>query len=234
MPLGVFLSPSVFFDVIEFFPIEHLNVKSSNINLLLLIILIKLFLANMFNSQLVIYNHPILYKILLEINTDLNTNFDLTYIKNLNDINKYIKEKSSYIILTNKNNNLDNELIIENFPIKISYLIEKINIEILKNNYDFKSNIIIGKYSLNLNSKEILFNQLKLKLTEQEIKLLSYLSKMNNPVNVHHLQKNIWGYKIDIDTHTVETHIHRLRKKFLIKFGDKELIKSNENGYFIY
>jgi len=184
----------------------------------------------MFNSQLIIYNHPILYKILLEIKTDLK--FELIFTDNIKDLQNYIK-KNSYIILTSIRNHLDNELVIEQFPLKISYLIEKINIEFLKNNYGFNSNILIGKYSLNFNSKEIFFNESKLKLTEQELKLLSYLSKLNTPVNVDHLKKHIWGYKNEVDTHTVETHIHRLRKKFLNKFNDKEIIKSTKNGYSI-
>jgi hypothetical protein len=184
----------------------------------------------MFNSQLIIYNHPILYKILLEIKTDLN--FELIFTDNIKDIQNYIK-KNSYIVLTSNKNYVDNELVIEQFPLKITYLIEKINIEFLKNNYGLNSNILIGKYSLNFNSKEIFFNESKLKLTEQELKLLLYLSKLNTPVNVNHLQKHIWGYKNDIDTHTVETHIHRLRKKFLNKFNDKEIIKSTKNGYII-
>jgi hypothetical protein len=184
----------------------------------------------MFNSQLIIYNQPILYKILLEIKTDLK--FELIFTDNIKDFQNYTK-KNSYIILTSNRNHLDNELVIEQFPLKISYLIEKINIEFLKNNYGFNSNISIGKYSLNFNSKEIFFNESKLKLTEQELKLLLYLSKLNTPVNVDHLQKHIWGYKNEVDTHTVETHIHRLRKKFLNKFNDKEIIKSTKNGYSI-
>jgi hypothetical protein len=184
----------------------------------------------MFNSLLIIYNQSILYKILLEIKTDLK--FELIFSDNIKDLQNYTK-KNSYIILTSIRNHLDNELVIEQFPLKISYLIEKINIEFLKNNYGFNSNISIGKYSLNFNSKEIFFNEAKLKLTEQELKLLLYLSKLNSPVNVEHLQKHIWGYKNEVDTHTVETHIHRLRKKFLSKFNDKEIIKSTKNGYII-
>ena len=167
---------------------------------------------------------------MLEIKTDLK--FELIFSDNIKDIQNYTK-KNFYVILTSKKNHLDNELVIEQFPLKISYLIEKINIEFLKNNYDLNSNILIGKYSLNFNSKEIFFNEAKLKLTEQELKLLLYLSKLNTPVNVEHLQKHIWRYKNEVDTHTVETHIHRLRKKFLNEFNDKEIIKSTKNGYII-
>ena len=74
----------------------------------------------MFNSQLIIYNHPILYKILLEIKTDLK--FELIFADNIKDIQNYIK-KNSYIVLTNNKNCLDNELVIEQFPLKITYLI---------------------------------------------------------------------------------------------------------------
>ena len=185
----------------------------------------------MFNSQLIIFNNLTLYKILIEIKTDLK--FELDYVDKLGDISKNLKEKKSFVILTNKKTNLNNELIINDFPLNLFQLVEKINIEFVKNNYDLNSNIQIGRYKLNYNSKEILFNELVLKLTEQELKLLLYLSKSNIPVNVNHLQKHIWQYKSDIDTHTVETHIHRLRKKFLDKFGDKEIIKSTKYGYII-
>jgi len=73
----------------------------------------------------------------------------------------------------------------------------------------------------------------KLKLTEKEINIINYLSKSNKPVSIDELQKKVWSYQSDIETHTVETHIYRLRKKILNSFNDNEFIISKKNGYQI-
>ena len=91
----------------------------------------------------------------------------------------------------------------------------------------------VNNYSINLNSREMLINDTKLKLTEKEINTIIYLSKSNKPVNIDELQANVWSYQSDIETHTVETHIYRLRKKILNTFNDKEFIISKKNGYQI-
>ena len=79
----------------------------------------------------------------------------------------------------------------------------------------------------------MLFNDSELKLTEKEINTITYLSNSNKPVSVDELQKNVWSYQSDIETHTVETHIYRLRKKIFTCFGDSGLIVSKKNGYQI-
>ena len=86
-------------------------------------------------------------------------------------------------------------------------------------------------YRINLNSRVIFSEISKLKLTEKEINIIIYLSKIKKPVSVNELQKNVWGYQSDIETHTVETHIYRLRKKILKNFKDKNFIISKNNGY---
>ena len=73
----------------------------------------------------------------------------------------------------------------------------------------------------------------KLKLTEKEINTISYLSKSEKPVSIDELQEKVWSYQSDIETHTVETHIYRLRKKILNTFKDKNFIISEKNGYQI-
>ena len=73
----------------------------------------------------------------------------------------------------------------------------------------------------------------KLKLTEKEINTIIYLSKTNNPISIDELQEKVWSYQSDIETHTVETHIYRLRKKILNIFDDNKFIISKKNGYQI-
>jgi DNA-binding response OmpR family regulator len=91
----------------------------------------------------------------------------------------------------------------------------------------------IKDYTINLNSREIIVNKIKLKLTEKEINTIIYLSKSDKPVSIDELQKKVWSYQSDIETHTVETHIYRLRKKILNTFSDNEFIISKKNGYQI-
>jgi DNA-binding response OmpR family regulator len=76
-------------------------------------------------------------------------------------------------------------------------------------------------------------NDLKLKLTEKEINTIIHLSKSNKPISIDELQEKVWSYQSDIETHTVETHIYRLRKKIFNTFNDKEFIISKKNGYQI-
>ena len=84
-----------------------------------------------------------------------------------------------------------------------------------------------------MNSREIIINDTKLKLTEKEINTIIYLSKSNQPVTINELQKKVWSYQSDMETHTVETHIYRLRKKISSTFNDEEFIVSKKNGYQI-
>ena len=86
---------------------------------------------------------------------------------------------------------------------------------------------------INLNSREISSESEKLKLTEKEINIIIYLSKFKIPISVDELQTNVWGYQSELDTHTVETHIYRLRKKILKVFNDENFIISKKNGYQI-
>ena len=122
---------------------------------------------------------------------------------------------------------------IEKFPIKILKAIEKINIEFLKKKFNDQSHIQINNYKINLNSRQIILKNKNLKLTEKEVNTIIYLFNSQNPVSPAELQKNVWGYQSDLETHTVETHIYRLRKKFLEFFDDNKFILSIKNGYKI-
>jgi len=186
----------------------------------------------MSTTKLIIYRYPNIYEILDELNNILK--FNLIKIDDEEDLKLYIKNRNNYLIISKKRPfNEGNILIINDFPIKIDKLIEKINLKVLKNNFNFKSNISIGKYSLDENSRKIIYKNLETNLTEQEVKVLLYLKKFKKPVKVKDLQKHIWGYNLDLETHTVETHIYRLRQKFSKIFKDNNLIQSSKDGYFI-
>lgn len=225
------LSPSIFFLDIPLFPTQHLKLNSLKFKVYLSFKTIKLFLNFMNNIKLIIYRNSNFYEILDELNSFFK--FDLIKIENEIDLKSYIKDLDNYLVISRFILNYKNVLLINNFPIKIDKLVEKININVLKNNFNSRSKITIGKYLLDDNSRKIIFKNIVADLTEQEVKVLLYLKKFNDPVSVEDLQKNIWGYNKDLETHTVETHVYRLRKKFAKIFKDNDFILSNKNGYFI-
>ncbi len=212
---------------------EHLNTKSSNSNVCLFFTIIEVTLLIMTISKLIIYNYEVIYKILSELKKDLKLNLELINLTSKTKLDNYLKENPTELILVEKKINYSNLILIDNTPIKILKLIEKINIEILKKNFSTKSNVFIGKFSLDLNSREISYNKIKISLTEQEVKILTYLSNSTQAVKIEQLQKDIWRYASSLETHTVETHIHRLRKKILKNFKEDSLILSSKDGYLI-
>ena len=123
-------------------------------------------------------------------------------------------------------------MIIKDFPKKLSNLIEIINQNFLKNQFLNQSDIKIGKYILNLNSRKINFENKSLDLTEKESNLILFINSKKK-ASLKDLQKNVWGYSSDLETHTVETHIYRLRKKILKIFNDDSFINHDKFGYFI-
>ena len=181
-------------------------------------------------QNLIIYELDELYKILNEIKKDININFEKASINQISDLNL----RSDVLILTkNKIQGLNNQLIFDKFPITIFKLLEKINIEFLKKKFSEQSEIIIGPYTFNLNSREMFKKKLKLKLTEKEINSIIYLNKAQKSVKIQELQSKVWEYQSELETHTVETHIYRLRKKILKIFDDENFIVSNKDGYEI-
>ena len=112
-------------------------------------------------------------------------------------------------------------------------MLDKINIQLIKNKYKNQANIKIKKYNLNINKRVIILNQEELKLTEREIDIILFLNENSKPQTVHNLQNVVWGYSSELETHTVETHIYRLRKKVKEKFKDDNFINSYVSGYKI-
>ena len=202
---------------------------------------------------------PILYNILEEIKDNLsfkvvNFNNEDEFLKFLND-NK-IERKNFFIITTIhkkdfffkenfnikniffflKNNieqNFDPNYNIFKYPIDIFNLIEKINIQLIKQKYDFQSKIKLKNYSLDLNSRIITKNDKNLKLTEREMEVILFLNNSKKPQKTSVLQNQVWKYSSELETHTVETHIYRLRKKINDNFKDDNFIVSSDDGYYI-
>jgi len=187
-----------------------------------------------------IINFNSLYEILDEIKENLS--FKIIKFKNEEDFKKNLDldiieslviSRTDHKLLL-KNNLTDKNLLDFNeLPLSLKKLLELINIKLIKLKFNQQSKIIIKDYELNLNSKFFSKGDLNLKLTEKEIEIILYLNNKKIKHNVADLQKNIWSYSTDMETHTVETHIYRLRKKIGDLFKDEKFILSHKNGYFI-
>ena len=190
-------------------------------------------------QSIIIYDFEILFIILKEIKENLK--FEIFNFNKNDEISKLDNSTyGNYLIVVKSLSNFINKdiekkklYLIENLPIKIDKFIEKINIQLLKQKYNYQSEIRINKYKLNLNSREISLNKKLIKLTEREIDIILFLNENKKPINIDILQKEVWGYSSELETHTVETHIYRLRKKLKDKFNDEEFILSLKKGYQI-
>ena len=173
-----------------------------------------------------------MFKILYEIKKELN--YEIIEISAENPLNISLSKKNDHLVIVKKLlKNLNNQILITSLPIKLSKLIEKLNIEFLKKNFHSQSDFKIQKYKLDINSRELFLNDKKIKLTEKESDIILYLSKSKKPISIENLQLNVWAYHSDLETHTVETHIYRLRKKILDTFQDENFIISKKDGYII-
>ena len=191
-----------------------------------------------------IVHHPKLYNILDEINSLFS--FELIDFKNTNFFLKELEGGNADIlksaIITKKNNNellnsklidIRNIILLEDKVYKISVLLEKINVFLIKKKYNFQSQLNIKNYDLNLNSRTISNQNKNLKLTEREVDIILFLKEKNLPQSIDKLQNEVWGYSKFLETHTVETHIYRLRKKIKDKFDDDSFILTLSDGYKI-
>jgi len=184
------------------------------------------------------------YNSLYEIFDDLKENLPFKTIKFKNE-DDFLKDNSldkrkSLIILNKKTKLLFNHglhesniLYLNDLPLSFEKLLEKININLIKLRYSLQSKINIKDFQLDINSKHLSKLGITLKLTEKEIEIILYLNKKKINCDIADLQKNIWGYSTNIETHTVETHIYRLRKKIDKVFKDKKFIVSQKDGYLI-
>ncbi len=196
----------------------------------------------MVNQKLYIINLSNFYDILSELKEHIN--FDLLKFDN-KDIffDKYHKKsisiENSILIVSKieydffvKNINED-QIIKFKPPINILTFMESLNVRFIQKKYQDQSNVNIKDFFLDINSRVLKKDELSLKLTEREAEMLLFLKNSRKPVNVETLEKEIWQHSYDLETHTVETHIYRLRKKIKAEFGNDDLIKSNKNGYTI-
>ena len=196
----------------------------------------------MFNQKLYIINLPNFYDIISELQEHIGyevSKFDSKEIF----FDKYKKEsisiENSILVVNEKEYNFFvkdiNEHQIIKFipPINIFTFTENLNVRFIQRKYQDQSNINVKGFFLDINSRELKKGKSCLKLTERETDMILFLNNSKKPVNIETLEKEIWQHSSELETHTVETHIYRLRKKIKAEFGNDELIISNKDGYTI-
>ncbi|ARJ49078.1 winged helix-turn-helix domain-containing protein [Candidatus Pelagibacter sp. RS40] len=184
-------------------------------------------------KKLIIFRYRELFNILEEIKE--NFEFKLEFYENERELENLENDNlSDYLVITKKKlSNLKKQIIIDKSPININDLIQILNINFLKSKFIEQSKIDLGRYNLDLNSRILNQNEKELELTEKESSILIFLKQSEDPVKIDQLQEKVWGYNSELETHTVETHVYRLRKKINDKFYDNEFIISDKKGYFL-
>ena len=205
------------------------------------------------NISISIFDNKIFFQIISEIKL-----FSKFKIKHYEDFDLCVKEASKenqLVVFFNqsvnkfKKNNLSVLLISKNLllssklsdgtlehlkmPFTILEFKKKITSLIAKAEYKKNSLINLSNYIIDKNERKIKKNDLELQLSEKEVDFLILFSQSKEPISRSIVLKKVWNYSTESETHTVETHIHRLRKKILKKFGDNNFIKNNNKGYYI-
>ena len=169
----------------------------------------------MSKSEVNIVDFEALYNIFFELKEFLK--FKVVNFNNekelLNEINKKNNNENFIIItkntLTSEDADKKKIILLDRLPINFFMLIDKININLLKQKYNFQSNININGYNLNFNSRTISKNNTELKLTEKEIEIILFLKEQKIPQNIDKLQKEV----LDL-YHQAERQRARLRNGF--------------------
>ena len=183
-----------------------------------------------------------LFDILYEVNHLFE--FEMFNYKNYKDFiekfqpnitqNSVIIFKKDNTTLLQKKDLIKNEILVfDTLPLSLEKILDQINITLIKQKYYSQSKCVINSYNLDLNSKIFSDKNHRLKLTEKETEIILLLNKDKKAKKVITLQNEIWGYSSELDTHTVETHIYRLRKKIKDTFNDNNFIINSKDGYII-
>jgi len=146
----------------------------------------------------------------------------------------YIQNNTSLKICVGENKDLINNY---DASLELPTTIKEINAIIentaAKKKFNINSSIKVKNYLLNKNEKKLYKSEDFIILTEKEIQLLELFLKDNKPISKYTILTSVWNYVSDADTHTVETHIYRLRKKIADKFRDEKFILNNKDGYYL-
>ena len=182
------------------------------------------------NKQiLIIYEYDILYDILFELKNFLSFKIQKVSKK---DLKTSIADQNN-LVVSKKDLNLDNQFKINHIPIELNKLIDQLNVGFLQKKIALQKNIKVGNYYINFNSRKISDGNKSISVTEKETAIINFLHNSKRNITILELQSEVWGHKSKLETHTVETHVYRLRKKFQKQFQDDNFIKSSKKGYYI-
>jgi hypothetical protein len=117
-------------------------------------------------------------------------------------------------------------------PTSINEINSIIENSVLIKQFIKNSSIKVKNYILDKNEKKLLKDKDFIILTEKEIQLIELFLKTKVSISKKEILSKVWNYSTDADTHTVETHIYRLRKKISDKFMDEKFILNNKDGYY--
>ena len=176
---------------------------------------------------------------LKNIKDNIIKNIIVTHLSNFESIEQSgFKIDNPVFYLTSKKNNINVKTKLQGYeliycPFSFRNFIAKINLAYIKYKFVINSKVKLLNYTINLNTRKIITGKNKLKLTEREKDFLLFLKNSKKPQTINNILESVWGYSKGIETHTVETHVHRLRKKFLDSFNDNNFIKNNKKGYYI-
>ena len=196
----------------------------------------------MVNQKLYIINLSNFYNIISELQEHIGYEvfkFDNKEIFYDKYDSKSISTENSILIVHEKDYNFfvkninEDHIIRFKPPVNIFTFIENLNVKFIQKKYQDQSNVNIKDFFLDINSRELKKGKSSLKLTERETDMILFLNNSKKPVNVETLEKKIWQHSSELETHTVETHIYRLRKKINDKFSDETFILNNKQGYYI-
>ena len=151
---------------------------------------------------------------------------------NVSEINKIFNKPILLLetLVNNKKCNYNDKILL---PTSLDDLTNRITNIITAFKFSNNSALKINKYILDKNEKKLLKENNYISITEKEVQLIELLFNEKKPLTKNFILKKIWNYSDNADTHTVETHIYRLRKKISNKFNDEKFILNLDKGYII-
>ena len=173
------------------------------------------------------------------LSDDLNnkSNIILFHIDALLDkkLKEYIQSNKSIKICAGSRKNLTSEY---DANLELPATLKEVNFIVentaAKKKFKLNSSIPVKDYLLNKNEKKLSRYDDYIILTEKEVQLLELFLDNKKPISKDKILSLVWNYATDADTHTVETHIYRLRKKIINKFNDEKFILNKKDGYYLW
>jgi DNA-binding response OmpR family regulator len=118
-------------------------------------------------------------------------------------------------------------------PYKFAVLLARIRAQLRSHEHSEGAVFRLGSYEFRPAAKMLIDqHQKKIRLTEKETNILKYLYRAGEkPVSREELLAEVWGYNAGVTTHTLETHVYRLRQKIEIDPANAKLLLTEAGGY---